>query len=260
MVYKATDGLLDRLVALKQLPEAVSEDPARLQAFFKEAKAIAKLNHPNIVSIYDILRVGNFYYLVMEYVNGVSVEKLVSHREPISLRLAVYIARHVLQALGFAHRNHVVHQDIKPANIMMTEEKVVKLMDFGIASMKDELPDHSVDVVMGTPKYISPEQLQGIPADERSDIYSFGITFYEMVTGALPYPEEGILRHHLVTPAIPPRVHVRDLPEELETILLRCLAKKREDRYQSVAVIIEDLKSLSRKIEARRGGIDDSLS
>ncbi|MBP7865273.1 MAG: protein kinase [Acidobacteria bacterium] len=252
VVYRAMDRLLDRPVALKQLPEAVADDPGRLQAFFKEAKAIAKLNHPNIVGIYDILKVGSFYYLVMEFVKGVSVEKLVAGKCPASIRLSLHIARHTLQALGFAHRNHVVHQDIKPANIMLTDDKIVKLMDFGIASMKDELPDHSVDIVMGTPKYISPEQLQGRPADERSDIYSFGITFYEMLTGVLPYPDEGILRHHLVTPAVPPRVHVREIPEDLETIVLKCLAKKPEERYQSVPELLDDLKDLIRKIETKR--------
>lgn len=252
IVYQAKDKLLDRTVAMKLLPANVTKDPIRLQSFFKEAKTIAKLNHPNIVSIYDVLKVENNYYLVMEFINGVSVEKLLDAKNHLSLRLSLYIARYVLLALSYAHRHHVIHQDIKPANIMMTDDKTVKLTDFGVALLKDELPDYSSDIVVGTPKYISPEQLQGTPVDERCDLYSFGVTLYEMITGSLPYPADGILRHHLVTPPTPPSQVNPGIPSELETVILRCLEKKRENRYNSARELYEDIKVIAQQLEVSK--------
>ena len=167
IVYSARDKILDRTVALKKLPVTVSRDPARLQAFFSEAKAIAKLNHPNIVAIHDIIKADNAYFIVMEFIRGTTVERLLEVKGALSLKLSLYVARHMLQALSYAHRNGVIHQDIKPANIMLSDDKIVKLTDFGIARLFHELPGHSSDVVMGTPKYISPEQLQGSPVDEQ---------------------------------------------------------------------------------------------
>jgi len=243
IVYSARDKILDRTVALKKLPKSVTQDPARLQAFFSEAKAIAKLNHPNIVAIHDIIKADNAYFIVMEFIRGTTVERLLEVKGALSLKLSLYIARHMLQALSYAHRNGVIHQDIKPANIMLSDDKIVKLTDFGIARLFHELPGHSSDIVMGTPKYISPEQLQGAPVDERCDIYSFGITFHEMLTGMLPYPLDGILHHHLVTPPMPIRSHNPSLPVELEQVVLKCLEKDRQLRYPSAAALLEELKA-----------------
>lgn len=223
-----------------------------MQGFFREAKAVAKLNHPNIVAVYDIMKAENRYYIVMEYVDGVSVERLLEAQDQLSLRLAVYIARSVLVALSYAHRHGVIHQDIKPANIMLAEDKSVKLMDFGIAQLRGDLPNYSTDVVVGTPKYISPEQLLGVPVDERADIYSFGVTFYEMVTGALPFPLEGILRHHLATPPDSPRTYNPYIPHNLEKTILRCLAKNREERYPSAKALLADLKDVAQHVEQGR--------
>lgn len=252
IVYRANDKLLDRVVALKQLPESLTSNAARLQSFFKEARAVARMNHPNIVTIFDIMKAENKYYLVMEFIDGTTVEKLVEGKGALSLKLALYISRYTLAALSYAHRCGVVHQDIKPANIMLTKERTVKLTDFGIAHVRDELPDHSTDIVVGTPKYISPEQLQGVPVDERCDIYSFGVTLYEMATGNLPFPSEGILHHHLVTPPTPPRVHTPALPEEMERVILKCLEKNREDRYEGVTALLADLKIISRKTRRKK--------
>ncbi len=234
IVFRARDKLLDRAVALKQLPSSFTSDAVRLQAFFKEARAVAKLNHPNIVMIHDIMKAGSDYFIVMEFIDGVTLEKLLETKGALSLKFSLYIARHVLQALAYAHRCAVIHQDIKPANIMLTVDRTVKLTDFGIAHLRDELPDHSPEMVMGTPKYISPEQLKGVPVDERCDIYSFGVTFYEMLTGNLPFPTDGILHHHLATPPMPLRAYQPAFPAELEQIVMKCLEKNREDRYQSV--------------------------
>jgi len=252
IVYKATDKLLDRTVAMKLLPSNVTQDTARLQSFFKEAKAIAKLNHPNIVSIYDILKAGDSYYIVMEFINGITVEGLIDAKGRLSLRLALYIARYILLALSYAHRAHVIHQDVKPANIMLSEDRTIKLTDFGVAYLKDELPDYSSSIVVGTPKYISPEQLQGIPVDERSDLYSFGVTLYEMITGFLPYPPDGILRHHLVTPPTPMRDHLRTIPEDLEQVIFKCLEKKPENRYNTARRVYDDLKVIARRIQEEK--------
>lgn|GEM_PF-925909 len=250
IVFRARDKLLDRTVALKLLPSHVTTDTTRLKSFFKEAKAIAKLNHPNIVSIYDILKVDNEYYIVMEFIKGITIESMLEARRRIPLKMALFVARYVLLALSYAHRSHVIHQDIKPANIMLSDDRTVKLMDFGVAQLRDELPDHSSSIVVGTPKYISPEQLQGVPVDERCDVYSFGITLYEMVTGVLPYPSEGILRHHLMTPPTPLRTHIRNYPPELEQVILRCLEKDRDKRYRNAREVYEDLKAIALRLQA----------
>jgi tetratricopeptide (TPR) repeat protein len=249
IVYRAKDKLLDRTVALKLLPAHVTSDTTRLKSFFKEAKAIAKLNHPNIVSIYDILKVENEYYIVMEFINGITIESMLEARRRLSLKLALYVARYVLLALSYAHRSHVIHQDIKPANIMLSDDKTIKLMDFGVAQLRDELPDHSSSIVVGTPKYISPEQLQGIPVDERCDLYSFGVAFYEMIAGALPYPSDGILRHHLLTPPTPLNTYIRNYPSELEQVVFRCLEKDRDKRYRTAREVYEDLKSIAQRLQ-----------
>ncbi|MBN2432349.1 MAG: protein kinase [Acidobacteria bacterium] len=249
IVFRARDKLLDRTVALKLLPAHVTTDTTRLKSFFKEAKAIAKLNHPNIVSIYDILKVENEYYIVMEFIKGITIESMLEARRRIPSKLALFVARYVLLALSYAHRSHVIHQDIKPANIMLSDDRTVKLMDFGVAQLRDELPDHSSSIVVGTPKYISPEQLQGIPVDERCDIYSFGVTLYEMISGALPYPSEGILRHHLMTPPTPMRTHIRNYPTELENVISRCLEKDREKRYRTAREVYDDLKAIAMRLQ-----------
>ena len=244
IVYKARDLILDRPVALKQLPRQEGEKQAWLQSFFREAKSVAKLNHPNIVTIYDIMKLGDDYYIVMEFINGTGVDKLIETNGALSLKLALFISRCVLQALSYAHRCGVIHQDIKPANIMLTEDRTVKLTDFGIAHLLDELPDHSTETVMGTPKYISPEQIQGYPVSESSDLYSFGITLYEMLTATLPFPMEGIFHHHLHTLPMPPRQINPDIPESLEKVVLRCLQKSRENRYQTADAVLRELRVL----------------
>jgi tetratricopeptide (TPR) repeat protein len=245
IVYSSRDKILDRTVALKKLPTAVTQDPSRLQAFFQEARAIAKLNHPNIVAIHDIIKADNAYFIVMEFIRGTTVEKLLEVKGALSFKLSMYIARHMLQALSYAHRNGVIHQDIKPANIMLGDDKIVKLTDFGIARLFHELPGHSSNVVMGTPKYISPEQLQGTPVDERCDLYSFGITLHEMLTGMLPYPLDGILHHHIATPPVPIRSHDPTLSVELERLILKCLEKDRANRFPSAAALLEELKAVT---------------
>ena len=248
IVFRARDKLLDRAVAMKQLPSSVTSDAVRLQAFFKEARAIAKLNHPNIVMIHDIMKAGSDYFIVMEFIDGVTVEKLIETKGALSLKFSLYIARHVLQALAYAHRCAVIHQDIKPANIMLTVDRTVKLTDFGIAHLRDELPDHSPEMVMGTPKYISPEQLKGVPVDERCDIYSFGVTFYEMLTGNLPFPTDGILHHHLATPPTPLRAYQQGFSPELEQIVMKCLEKNREDRFPSVNELNNAVKNFQKSM------------
>lgn len=257
IVYKAKDCLLDRTVALKLLPESLADDQTRLTAFFNEAKVVAKLNHPNIVSIYDIIKAGNRYYIVMEYVDGMSVDRIIEGKGALSMRLALHIANHVLLALEYAHQQDVVHQDIKPPNIIFRSDKKVKLMDFGIASLRGELPVMSDQIVVGTPRYISPEQLGGAHEDRRSDIYSFGITLFEMITGNLPYPEEGILHHHLATMPTSPRAYVRDIPSVVEQIVLKCLIKNPEERYQSASEVLADLRAFFEKLDEKGGQKDD---
>lgn len=246
IVYKAKDTVLDRLVAYKVLPDALKENPQALKNFLREAKAAAKLNHPGIVTVYDAGEQDGRYYIAMEYVDGTTLKEIIRRRGVVSPAGVLHVLVQVCEALQYAHEKKVVHRDIKTANTMWTRDKKAKIMDFGLAKVVEEVRNHTT-VVSGTPYYMSPEQTLGKNIDHRTDIYSLGVSVFEMVTGTVPFKEGNIPYHHVHTPAPDVREVRPEIPEALANIVARCLQKDPDQRYQSAGEILADVKvSLTR--------------
>lgn len=242
IVYKVQDTVLDRLVAFKVLPQALTENPQAINNFMREAQAAAKLNHPNIVTVYDTGEQAGRYYIAMEYVEGTTLKEILRRRGAISPSGILHVLMQISEALAYAHEKKVVHRDIKPANAMWTRDKKAKLMDFGLAKVVREARNHTT-VVAGTPYYMSPEQTLGKNIDHRTDIYSLGVTIFEMATGTVPFKEGNIPYHHVHT--APPRIQdlKPDVPEALARIVERCLEKDPANRYQSAREILTEVRS-----------------
>jgi len=244
-VYRAKNVTLERIVALKTLAPHFSADEEYVQRFLKEARAAARLNHPNIVQIYDFGCVEGVYYLAMEYVDGKSLRAYLN-RGRLSERDALLVVRHVVPALAVAHGEGIVHRDIKPDNIMLTAKGEVKLVDLGIAKRvgEDQSLTHTGQAV-GTPQYISPEQILGArDIDARADIYSLGATFYHLVTGRPPYKGTTgahVMSMHLTAPLPDPRQYAPGLSEGLCRVLRKMMAKERGERYPNVFALDRDL-------------------
>ncbi len=241
IVYKVQDTVLDRLVAFKVLPQALVENPQAINNFMREAQAAAKLNHPNIVTVYDTGEQQGRYYIAMEYVEGTTLKEILRRRGAISPSGILHLLMQICEALAYAHEKKVVHRDIKPANAMWTRDKKVKLMDFGLAKVIEDARNHTT-VVAGTPYYMSPEQTLGKNVDRRTDIYSLGVAVFEMATGTVPFKEGNIPYHHVHT--APPKVLeiCPDLPPTLAVIIERCLEKDPDNRYQSAGEILEEVR------------------
>ncbi len=256
VVYKAEDTRLKRIVALKFLHEQFAADNTATARFFREARSASALNHQNIITIHEIDKFEGKYFISMEFIEGKSVKDLVSGKA-LSVRRALDIAMQVAEALKNAHHKGVIHRDLKSDNIMLTPEGIVKIADFGLAKVKDSSAFTSQPSMMGTLPYISPEQLQGITADERTDIFSLGVVLYEMVTGTLPFWSEhaqaimySILNEE---PDSVTKIN-QEIPIELERVIRKALEKKRELRYQSIVELLADLRTVSEELEtgARR--------
>jgi tetratricopeptide (TPR) repeat protein len=242
IVYKARDTVLDRTVAFKVLPETLKESPQALKNFLREAKSAAALNHPNIVTVYDAGEQDGVYYIAMEYVDGNTLKEIVKRRGKISAGGIVHVFAQLCEALAYAHEKKIVHRDIKTANAMWTRDRKAKIMDFGLAKVIEEVRNHTT-VVSGTPYYMSPEQTLGKNIDHRTDIYSLGVTIFEMATGTLPFTEGNLPYHHVHTPPPDPREFTPDLPAKLAEIVLRCMEKDPANRFQSTTEILAELKS-----------------
>jgi tetratricopeptide (TPR) repeat protein len=242
IVYKAQDTALDRIVAYKVLPDMLAENPSALKNFMREAKAAAKLNHPGIVTVFDTGEQDGRYYIAMEYVDGTTLKEILRRRGVISPPGILHVLVQVCEALAYAHENRVVHRDIKSANTMWTRDKKAKIMDFGLAKVVEEVRNHTT-VVSGTPYYMSPEQTLGRNIDHRTDIYSLGVTIFEMATGTVPFKEGNIPYHHVHT--APPDVRdIRpELPDSLASVVNRCLQKAPGDRYQSAREILAEVRA-----------------
>lgn len=238
IVYKVQDTVLDRLVAFKVLPRAVSENAQAITNFMREAQAAAKLNHPNIVTVYDTGEQQGRYYIAMEYVEGTTLKEILKRRGTISVSGIVHVLMQVSEALAYAHEKNVVHRDVKPANVMWTRTRKAKLMDFGLAKVVREARNHTT-VVAGTPYYMSPEQTLGKNVDHRTDIYSLGVTVFELATGTVPFKEGNIPYHHLHTPPPELRALRQDLPAALVDLVGRCLEKEPANRFQSAQEIVD---------------------
>jgi serine/threonine protein kinase len=236
VVHLARDVVLEREVAYKVLPEGLRGNTNALRNFLREAKAAAQLNHPNIVTVYDAGDSEHGFYLAMEYVDGTTLKEIVQRRGPVAPGGAVYIMRQMAEALSYAHSKRVVHRDIKTANTMWTRDKQVKIMDFGLAKLMEEVRN-ATTLVSGTPFYMSPEQTLGRNVDHRTDIYSLGVMMFELVTGDLPFRKGNVPYHHVHTPAPDPRTIKEDLPSGLAEIILRCLQKDPNERFQDASEI-----------------------
>jgi tetratricopeptide (TPR) repeat protein len=242
IVYKAHDTVLDRPVALKVLPDALKDNPEALKNFLREAKSAAKLNHPNIVTVYDAGEQDGRYYIAMEYVDGTTLKEIVRRRGVISPNGVLHVLLQMCEALAFAHDQKVVHRDVKTANTMWTRDKKAKIMDFGLAKVIEEVRNHTT-LVSGTPYYMSPEQTLGKNVDHRTDIYSLGVTLFELATGSLPFHEGNVPYHHVHTPPPDPREANPKLPALLAEIITACMKKNPEERYQSAEEIVTQVKA-----------------
>ena len=242
-VYRAKCHKLNRFVAIKVLKKEYSEDKTFVSKFRAEAQAAAGLTHPNIVNVYDVGDENGIYYIVMELVEGITLKKYIEKKGKIPYKEAVSIAIQVAKGMQAAHSHHIVHRDIKPQNIIISRDGKVKVTDFGIA--KAASSSTITSSTMGSVHYISPEQARGGYSDERSDIYSFGITLFEMLTGTVPFDGDSTVSvavQHIQEEIPKPSTVADGIPVSIDMIVLKCTQKKTERRYQDAAELIADLK------------------
>jgi eukaryotic-like serine/threonine-protein kinase len=254
VVYRAHDPLLSRTVAIKTInmdleQDGMEEYEAR---FYQEAKAAGGLNHANIVIVYDIGKTGNLAYMAMEYIDGVELRTMLSQGQPLPVPQALDIAAQVAEGLAYAHEHHVVHRDVKPANILITPQGRAKIADFGIARMRSQETQTQTGVILGSPKYLSPEQVVGKRADHRSDVFSLGVILYQCLTGNTPFNGDGVsaLMYQITNhnPA-PPSTLNPQVPVMLDYIVAKALAKSVDERYQSSADFAADLRECRKTLE-----------
>jgi serine/threonine-protein kinase len=255
VVYKAMDSVLERVVAVKTVNMALERDHAdKYEArFYQEARAAGGLNHPNIVTVYDAGKAGDVVYMAMEYIEGVELRTLIGEGRQLAVAQALSIAAQVAEGLAYAHERGVVHRDIKPANIMVVANGPVKITDFGIARMRASADLTQTGVMLGSPKYMSPEQVIGKRADHRSDIFSLGVILYEMLCGAAPFNGENVtaLMYQIVNFAPPaPSAINAGVPQMLDYIIAKMLAKPLEERYQDARELSRDLRECERQLAA----------
>ena len=247
IVYKAKDTKLDRFVALKFLPQNVSAAESDRQRFMQEAKAAATLSHPNICTIYDVAEFEGQLFIAMEYIEG---ETLRDRKNNISFKQSIDIGIQVAEALAAAHEKGIVHRDIKPENVMLRKDGLVQIMDFGLAKLRGASRLTKEGNTVGTVGYMSPEQVQGFNVDHRTDIFSFGVLLYELISGQSPFKgmhETAVIYEIVNVDAEPISIVKPELPTDLDAILLECLAKDPDERYQSAKEIVKDLRKLKRE-------------
>lgn len=248
IVYKAKCRLLNRYVAIKILRPEFTKDEQFVENFRRESQAAAGLSHPNIVSVYDVGQEGNIHFIVMELVEGKTLSELIEEKGRLDYKEAINITRQVASALSLAHKNQIVHRDIKPHNILITNTGVAKLADFGIAkAVSASTIIGGNNKVMGSVHYFSPEQARGAYVDERSDIYSLGIVLYEMLTGKVPFDGDNpisIALMHINDPMPPVSAEVPGIPPQLEKIIMKATDKYQTNRYRTADEMIEDLDNI----------------
>ena len=247
VVYKAKDKLLNRFIAVKILRPEFTKDAAFVENFKMESQAAAGLTHPNVVGVYDVGREGNINYIVMELIEGRTLNDIIRDEAPMDYRKVIDITKQVAAALKVAHKNKIIHRDVKPHNIMVTNEGVVKLADFGIAKAVNDATLSTGSKIIGSVHYFSPEQARGNYVDERSDIYSLGIVMYEMLTGQVPFDGDNpvtVALKHINEEVRPPSELVPGIPPALERAVLKATNKYQTNRYSSAEELIEELDNI----------------
>lgn len=246
-VYRAKCKLLNRFVAVKVLKDEYSKDKDFLEKFQREATAAASLADNNIVNIFDIGSEGDINYIVLEYINGKTLKQIIMENGNLTYKTAIGIAIQIGKALECAHKNNIIHRDIKPQNILMTKDGLVKVTDFGIAKASSSVTITNSNRIIGSAHYFSPEQAKGSYVDFRTDIYSLGIVIYEMVTGKVPYDADSpvsVALKHIQEQVVPPKELNNDIPDSLNKLILKAVEKEPIRRYQTISDMISDLKKI----------------
>ncbi|AQR96147.1 Stk1 family PASTA domain-containing Ser/Thr kinase [Clostridium saccharoperbutylacetonicum] len=242
IVYKAKCTLLNRFVAIKILKAELSENEDFIARFRREANSAASLSHQNIVSVYDVGSEGKINFIVMEYINGKTLKKLIKENNKLSYSTALDISLQISKALLYAHKNNIIHRDIKPDNILINEENVIKLTDFGIAKVSDSKTLTNSNNIMGSVHYFSPEQAQGKLVDFRTDIYALGIVMYEMFTGKIPFIGDNSISvaiMHIKELVTPPKEIDCEIPDNINSVILKALEKEPSKRFKSTTEFSE---------------------
>ena len=265
-VYKAHCHFLNRPVAIKVLKEELRDDKEFVQRFNTEAQAAARISNPHIVSIYDVGVENGLYYIVMEFVEGITLKEYIADKRVLPWKQAADFAAQICEGLDAAHKKSVIHRDIKPQNIIMTKGDVLKITDFGIARASTQATITTANTTIGTVHYLSPEQARGGYTNERTDIYSLGVVLYEMLTGRLPFDDNtavAIAIKHIQEKPVLPRILNNDIPQAMEDIVMKALNKEQDRRYASAAEFLEDLRKVLKNPNVRlaSGGVmtDDDI-
>jgi serine/threonine protein kinase len=257
IVYKAEDPLLGRIVAIKTIT-LVTDEAERIEyeaRFFQEARAAGGLNHPNLITIHDIGREGDIAYMAMELLEGVELREVMA-RGPVPLRLALEIITQAAEGMAFAHERGVIHRDIKPGNIMIVRGRHAKIMDFGIARMRVSDVKTQTGAILGSPKYMSPEQVAGKRVDHRADIFSLGVVLYELAAGTPPFTAPNmaqLMQQIAIAAPLPPSAVNPALSPMLDLIVARALEKEPDARYQSAAEMAADLRGCIAELPELQG-------
>jgi serine/threonine protein kinase len=262
VVYKAKCTLLNRFVAIKILKTELRDSEDFIARFKREANSIGSLSHPNIVSIYDVGVENNINFIVMEYINGETLKEIIKVNIKFAPLKALDIALQIAKALEYAHKNNIIHRDIKPDNILITKDNIVKLTDFGIAKVLDSVTITNFNKIIGSVHYFSPEQAQGKPVDFRTDIYALGVVMYEMVTGQVPFNGDtsiSIAMMHIQEPVISPKEIISDIPENINTVILKSMEKEPNKRFQTVNEITDILNAIKENPDLEVNFVNKSI-
>lgn len=258
VIYRAVDRMLGRTVAVKVLRPSLTQDPAFLEKFQQEARSIANLSHPNIITVYDVGSDAGTFYMVMELVDGQDLKKIIKDHAPLPVNRVVELSIQIAAGLDYAHRSGLVHADVKPQNILVTKNDVVKVTDFGIAqALTDTQANRRYDVVWGSPHYFAPEQAKGEPPSPASDVYAIGIMMFEMLTGNLPFSgasQQDLAMAHIKDP-IPQVIEFNpNVPEAINRIVYKLMSKEPSGRYRiagQLEEVLRDYKTRAREYTVR---------